>query len=146
MKEILIYKWHGGFEIPVVCAVEFLKRKFGLEVTSLDPNSWVEVGTDRYHLDRDFNKYREDPILIEIIKEFGEYSLSDNDLVDKPFRIESYDDENYSYRIDESDEYGGFETLVLEPLIREDKIKELHQDFDKLMEYIKSTGVAVKPI
>lgn len=139
MKEILVHNSYGSFNISIKCAIEFLKRKFELIVTSVDERGYVYVRDIEFDVYSDFEQYREDPMLIDIVREFGEYDEYNNAYDE--LLIETYDDENYSYRIDE---YEGLETLVLEPLIREDKIKELHYDFDKLMEYIKSTGVTVK--
>lgn len=111
MKEIVLNGCYGGFRLPdkVMDRYHELggKEKWGWEVD------------------------RCDPILIQILKEFG---IEDGELTDDctELYIQEFDD-RYNYRIED---YDGIESLHLK--IREDVLRELIRkgDEEEIVEYV----------
>lgn len=115
MKKVVLNGCFGGFGLSQK-AYEYL----GLE--------WDGFG----HCD-DFD--RDDKTLVACVEALGEEANGD----DANLIIEEYDDENYTYYIDD---YDGLETLVTEPLVREDKLRD--KSLYGIMDYLSALGINVR--
>lgn len=137
MKKVVLNSCYGGFGVSKEGVLEVLKRK-GLTV--------VEETGDKFlyrFLASDGNEYgkfsfdREDTELIAAIKECGSKFMSD----DCSFlEIEEYDDENFTYWIDE---YDGVESLMLEPVVSESKLVNC-KSVEEIIDYLESLNIYVK--
>lgn len=137
MKEVVLNNCYGGFCVSKEGILEVLKRK-GLTVIK-------ETGDKILYrfLASDGNEYgkfsfdREDAELIAAIKECGSKFMSDSYA---SLEVEEYDDENFTYWIDE---YDGIETLMLDPIVSESKLANC-KNIEEIMDYLESLDIRVK--
>lgn len=136
MKEVVLNNCYGGFGVSKEGVLEILKRK-GLTVVK-------ESGDGLYRfLASDGNEYgrysfdREDADLIAAIKECGSKFMSSSCA---SLNVEEYDDENFTYWIDE---YDGVETLMLDPVVSESKLSNC-KNVQEIIAYLESLDINVK--
>lgn len=137
MREVVLNCCYGGFGVSKEGILEVLKRK-GLTAIK-------ETG-DRFCYrflasnGEEYGKYsfdREDAELIAAIKECGSEYMSASCA---SLEIEEYDDENFTYWIDE---YDGVETLMLDPVVSECKLANC-KSVEEIMAYLESLDIRVK--
>lgn len=116
MAKVVLNKCYGGFGLSKE-AYEYM----GLE--------WDKYG---FKFDND----RENPKLIECVEALGEKA---NGSYANLF-VDEYDDENFTYWIDE---YDGVESLMLEPVVSEKRLSEC-KSTKEIVEYLKSLDIIVK--
>ena len=118
MRKIVLNCSIGGFGLSPLATKKLMERK-GKKLN-----------------DFDFNELRNDPDLIAIVEEL-------KDKADAPYSnlvIEEYDDKNFTYHIDN---YDGFESLRLEPVVSE-KILDECKNTREVINYLKSLNINVK--
>ena len=124
MKKVVINACYGGFGISEQ-AKEDLAKKKGMSVD--------DISIYLFDMDRD------DTDLISLIEEKGvEYVNGEL----SSLTVEEYDEEKYSYSINE---YDGWESLELIPIVSEKKIAECASS-SEIMDYLESLGIEVKRI
>lgn len=116
MGKVVLNCCYGGFGLSPL-AIKRFKELSGYEF-------------DEYECDR------HDPNLIKVVEELGkEADTSYSRLI-----IREYDDENFEYWINE---YDGIETLMLEAVVSEKKLKEC-DSIKGIIRYLESLGIKVK--
>ena len=135
MKKVIINACYGGYGWSKPAIIEYLKRKgahikFVRSVGPINNRMDINATQEEYLLDRSldvhisadgflFSEYgidREDSVAIALLEEKGSRYCSGGC---SELRIEEYDDELYSYYIDE---YDGSETLCKTPSIPKRRI------------------------
>lgn len=137
MKEVVLNGCYGGFGVSKEGILEILKRK-GLTVIKETGDRFIYT-----FLASDGKEYgghsfdREDAELIAAIKECGSDFMSSSCA---SLDVEEYDEENFTYWIDE---YDGIETLMLEPVVSESKLAKC-KNVEEIMDYLESLDIYVK--
>jgi hypothetical protein len=161
MAKVVLNGCYGGYGLSTLAMVEVLKRKgktpyvfkkeFGTEEKVLcETENYEErengkhyffyvydnkeMNYDGYYSDYDFE--RNDPDVIAVVEELGDKA---NGYCASLF-IDEYDDENFTYWIDE---YDGIESLMLEPVVSEKRLAEC-KSTKEIVEYLESININVK--
>ena len=138
MAKIVINRCYGGFGVSKNGTLEILRRK-GLFVVADNSEefgySYLASDGNEYH-NFYFEDKRDDPELISAIEELGSEFMSSKSA---NLAIAEYDEENFTYSIDE---YDGYESLVPVPFVSEKKLSEC-KGVEEIMNYIESLGIKV---
>ena len=137
MKEVVLNGCYGGFELSMDGIMEVLKRKGLIPIKELgDIFLYGVIASDgnEYNI----NSFdREDKELIKVIKECGSEFISGSGSC---LKIETYDDEKFTYTIAE---YDGKESLLLKPVVLESKLVQC-KDIQDILDYLESLNINVK--